>query len=138
MKINRRFVLDTNIIISSVLLPNSKPNTALKKAQQLGIIIVSPATWQELEAVLFRPKFNRYITVEERQKFLLDLSQTVEYILEMSFTTDICRDPKDNKYLELAVNGQAESLITGDQDLLILHPFQSTNIVTVNDFLLSN
>lgn len=56
----------------------------------------------------------------------------------MSFLTDICRDPKDNKYLELAVNGQAESIITGDQDLLILHPFQSINIVTVNDFLLSD
>ncbi|CCI32422.1 MULTISPECIES: putative toxin-antitoxin system toxin component, PIN family [Microcystis] len=135
MKMNRRFVLDTNIIISSVLSPNSKPNTALKKAQQLGIIIVSPATWQELETVLFRPKFDRYITLEERQQFLLDLSQTVEFILKMDFMTDICRDPKDNKYLELAVNGQAESIITGDQDLLILHPFLSINIVTVNDFL---
>ncbi len=45
---NRRFVLDTNIIISSVLFPKSKPNTALKKAQNLGIIVVSPETWQEL------------------------------------------------------------------------------------------
>ncbi|ACB50438.1 hypothetical protein cce_1088 [Crocosphaera subtropica ATCC 51142] len=138
MKMNRRFVLDTNIIISSVLSLNSKPNTALKKAQQLGIVIASPATWKELESVLFRSKFDRYITVEERQQFLLDLSQTVEYILEMSFKTDICRDPKDNKYLELAVNGQAESIITGDNDLLILHPFQSINILTVHDFLLSH
>jgi hypothetical protein len=82
---NRRFVLDSNIIISSVLSPNSKPNTAFKKAQQLGIIVVSPATWQELETVLFRPKFDRYITLEERQQFLLDLSQTVEFILKMDF-----------------------------------------------------
>lgn len=81
MKMNRRFVLDTNIIISSVLSPNSKPNMALKKAQHLGIIIVSPATWQELETVLFRPKFDPYITLEERQQFLLGLSQTVEFIL---------------------------------------------------------
>ncbi len=63
MKMTRRFVIDTNIIISSVLSPKSKPNTAFKKAQQLGIIIVSPATWQELETVLFRPKFERYITL---------------------------------------------------------------------------
>ncbi len=69
---------------------------------------------------------------------MLDLSQTVEFILEMSFVTDICRDSKDNKYLELAVSGKAESIITGDKDLLILHPFQSINIVTVNDFLLGN
>jgi putative PIN family toxin of toxin-antitoxin system len=131
----KRFVVDTNIIISSVLSPKSKPNTAFKKAQQLGIIIVSPATWQELENVLLRPKFDRYISLEERQQFLLDFSETVEFILNMEFRTDICRDPKDNKYLELAVNGQAESIITGDQDLLILHPFLSINIVTVNDFL---
>jgi putative PIN family toxin of toxin-antitoxin system len=134
---NRRFVLDTNILISAVLWPNSKPTIAFKKAQQLGIIIVSSATWQELETVLFRPKFDRYITFEERQQFLLDLSQTVDLILETSFVTDICRDSKDNKYLELAVNGKAECIITGDQDLLILHPFQSISIVTVNDFLLS-
>ncbi|AKV66330.1 hypothetical protein VL20_1149 [Microcystis panniformis FACHB-1757] len=132
----RRFVIDTNIIISSVLSPKSKPNTAFKKAQQLGIIIVSSATWQELESVLSRPKFGRYISLEERQQFLLDFSETVEFILNMEFRTDICRDTKDNKYLELAVNGQAESIITGDQDLLILHPFLSINIVTVNDFWL--
>jgi putative PIN family toxin of toxin-antitoxin system len=132
---NKRFVLDTNIIISSVLWPNSKPNVAVKKAQQLGIIIVSSVTWQELDTVLFRPKFDRYITFEERELFLLDLSQTVKFILETSFITDICRDPKDNKYLELAVNGRAECIITGDQDLLILHPFQSIEIITVNDFL---
>lgn len=135
MKMTRRFVIDTNIIISSVLSPKSKPNTAFKKAQQLGIIIVSSATWQELESVLSRPKFGRYISLEERQQFLLDFSETVEFILNMEFRTDICRDTKDNKYLELAVNGQAESIITGDQDLLILHPFLSINIVTVNDFL---
>ena len=120
------------------MLPNSRPNAAFKKAQQIGIIIVSSATWQELETVLFRPKFDRYIAIEEREQFLLDLSETIEFILETSFATDICRDPKDNKYLELAVNGQAGSIITGDQDLLILRPFQSINIVTVNDFLLSN
>ncbi|NCR21029.1 MAG: putative toxin-antitoxin system toxin component, PIN family [Microcystis aeruginosa L111-01] len=138
MKMNRRFVIDTNVIVSSVLSPKSKPNTAFKKAQHLGIIIVSPATWQELETVLSRPKFDRYISLDERKQFLLDFSETVEFVSKIDFRTDICRDTKDNKYLELAVNGKAESIITGDQYLLILHPFQSINIVTVNDFLLSN
>lgn len=128
------------VILLSVLFYGQTVNLILllKKLNSLGTIIVSPATWQELESVLFRPKFDRYITLEEREQFLLDLSQTVEFILKMDFMTDICRDPKDNKYLELAVNGQAESIITGDQDLLILHPFQSIKIVTVHDFLLSN
>ncbi|WP_407682353.1 putative toxin-antitoxin system toxin component, PIN family [Pseudocalidococcus azoricus] len=76
-------------------------------------------------------KFNRYITTEERQTFLLDLSQTVELILEDQFTTYVGRDIKDNKYLELAVNGRAKYLVTGDQDLLVLNPFQGVSILNL-------
>jgi len=135
MTMNKRFVLDTNVIVSAVLFPNSQPNLIIKKIQTIGIIIQSPSTWLELENVLARPKFDRYITQTERQTFLLDFSQTIDLILEDSFTTNECRDPKDNKYLELAVNGKAEYLITGDQDLLVLHPFQSINILRIEQFL---
>ena len=135
MKMNRRFIFDTNVIVSAVLRPQSQPNVALKKAQNLGTLLVSPNTWLELETVLSRPKFNRYITLEERQNFLLDFSQTVELILTDSFSTKECRDPKDNQYLELAVNGQAECLITGDQDLLILNPFRGILILSIRDFM---
>ena len=135
MKMNRRFIFDTNVIVSAVLRPQSQPNVALKKAQNLGTLLVSPNTWLELESVLSRPKFNRYITLEERQNFLLDFSQTVELILIDSFSTKECRDPKDNQYLELAVNGQAECLITGDQDLLILNPFRGISILSIWEFM---
>jgi len=135
MTMNKRFVLDTNVIVSAVLFPNSQPNLIIKKIQTIGIIIQSPSTWLELENVLARPKFDRYITQTERQTFLLDFSQTIDLILEDSFTTNECRDPKDNKYLELAVNGKAEYLITGDQDLLVLHSFQSINILRIEQFL---
>jgi putative PIN family toxin of toxin-antitoxin system len=132
---NRRFIFDTNVIVSAGLRPQSQPNVALKKAQNLGTLLVSPNTWLELETVLSRPKFNRYITLEERQNFLLDFSQTVELILTDSFSTKECRDPKDNQYLELAVNGQAECLITGDQDLLILNPFRGISILSIWEFM---
>ena len=46
-----------------------------------------------------------------------------------------CRDRKNDKFLELAVNGNAELIVSGDQDLLILHPFSEISIVTVKDFL---
>ncbi len=115
--------------------PNSQPNLAIKQAQNIGVIIQSPATWLELEKVLARPKFDRYVTQAERQAFLLDFSQTIDLILENSFTTDQCRDSKDNKYLELAVNGKAEYLITGDQDLLVLNPFESIHILRIEEFL---
>jgi uncharacterized protein len=46
-----------------------------------------------------------------------------------------CRDPKDNKFLELAIDGKATEIVSGDQDLLILHPFRGIPIVTVSQFL---
>jgi predicted nucleic acid-binding protein len=48
---------------------------------------------------------------------------------------DLCRDEKDNKFLEVAINGKADYLITGDNDLLVLRPFQDVKIMTVNEFL---
>jgi len=46
-----------------------------------------------------------------------------------------CRDPKDNKFLELAVTANASCIITGDDDLLVLHPFRNIPILNASDFL---
>jgi putative PIN family toxin of toxin-antitoxin system len=129
------FVFDVNIIISAVLIPQSKPDLAIRKAQDSGNILMSPEVWAELEQVLARPKFDRYISSEDRSKFLQDFFDTVVLIMEGTETIQECRDPKDNKYLELAVNGKANYLITGDQDLLILNPFREKPVITVTDFL---
>lgn len=56
-------------------------------------------------------------------------------LVEVDVTITDCRDPKDNKFLALAVSGQATHLVTGDQDLLILHPYRSTSILTPRQFL---
>ncbi len=133
----RRFVCDVNVIISAVLLPGSKPNRALRKAQDLGDLLVSESIWQELEQVLARPKFNRYTTPEERNNFLVDLSETVQFI-DVTEQINECRDPKDNKYLELAISGYSECIITGDNDLLVLNPWRGIEILTVQDFLANN
>lgn len=133
----RRFVCDVNVIISAVLLPGSKPDRALRKAQDLGELLVSESIWLELEQVLARPKFNRYTTPEERNDFLVDLSETVQFI-KVTEQINECRDPKDNKYLELAVTGKAESIVTGDDDLLVLNPWRSIEILTVQEFLVKN
>lgn len=133
----RRFVFDVNVIISAVLLPGSKPESALRKAQDLGELLVSESIWLELEQVLARPKFNRYITLEERNDFLVDLSETVQFI-KVTEQINECRDPKDNKYLELAVSGKAECIVTGDDDLLVLNPWRGIEILTVQEFLEKN
>lgn len=134
---NRKFVFDTNVLISAFLFSQSKPRQALEKAQTIGIIILSNSVLLELEQVLFRPKFDKYLTLSRRQEFLEDLTEIAQFI-DVTEQINECRDPKDNKYLELAVNGQAESLVTGDDDLLVLNPFRGIDILTVQEFLAKN
>ena len=91
---------------------------------------------QELSATLNRKKFDRYLTPEDRDRFLAALiRETV--LVELTETIQICRDPKDDKLLELALSGNADCLITGDNDLLILNPFRAISILTPAEFLSS-
>ena len=129
-----RTVFDTNILISAVLLPRSVPRQAFDLARQQGRLLVSEATIAELDRVLRRPKFNRYLLEEERLEFLVALVREAE-LVEVTKTVIACRDPKDNLVLELALSGDANYIVTGDADLLVLHPFRDIPIVTAQDFL---
>jgi hypothetical protein len=111
----QRFVFDTNVLISAFLFSQSKPRQALEQAQDIGVLIFSSSVFSELREVLYRPKFDRYLTEERRQELLEDLTQTAQFI-DVTEQISECRDPKDNKYLELAVSGQAECIVTGDDD----------------------
>ena len=71
---------------------------------------------------------------EERERFLRNLLQEAK-LIEIEETIQACRDPKDDKFLELAVNGNADCIVSGDDDLLTLGPFKSVAILTPNDFL---
>ena len=75
-----------------------------------------------------------YITLERRRELIDNLVETIEFI-NVTEQINECRDPKDNKYLELAVSGKAQCIITGDEDLLILHPFKQIDILSVQEFL---
>ena len=92
------------------------------------------AALEELSEVLQRRRFERYLTAEEREEFLRALIAEAT-LVEPDLTLDACRDPKDNKFLELAVSGSARYLVTGDQDLLVLNPFRDVAIVTPHQFL---
>jgi hypothetical protein len=133
----QRFVLDANVIISALLFKKSLPRQALDKARKQGIVLMSRSIWLEINEVLARAKFDKYISIKERQLFLLAFEQTVRFI-EIQETINACRDPKDNKYLELAVSGKAECIVSGDRNLLILHPFQGISIITVAQFINNN
>ncbi|MBN4063640.1 putative toxin-antitoxin system toxin component, PIN family [Cardiobacterium sp. AH-315-I02] len=129
-----RLVFDTNTLISGLLLPDSQPAHAVKKGLHEGKIIVSSNTLNELAEVLSRAKFNRYISLEDRKEYFRYFARVVEKI-EIIRKVKSCRDPKDDKFLEVAINGEAEIIINGDKDLLILHPYQSIQIVTPIHYL---
>jgi putative PIN family toxin of toxin-antitoxin system len=129
-----RAVLDTNVVVSAVLLPHSVPRQAFDRALEHGRILISSATVAELNDVLRRPGFDKYLREEERMEFLAALVREAELVDVTLVVTD-CRDPKDNKFLELAVSGKATHIISGDSDLLVLHPFRGIAIMTPRDFM---
>jgi putative PIN family toxin of toxin-antitoxin system len=130
-----RYVLDTNVLVSAVLSPNSTASQAYQKALDTGVLLASTQTLQEYEKVLLRPKFDRYISLSYRRTFPEELKKGIAYIQIIQLITD-CRDEKDNMYLEVAINGLADALVTGDQDLLILHPYrEKLPILTPSMFL---
>ena len=95
-----RTVLDTNAIVSALLFNDSAPGRALIKALDTGTILVSAALAQELQDVLNRPRFDRYVTREERDEFLMAFMREAE-LVEITETVEVCRDPKDDQILEL-------------------------------------
>ena len=129
-----RTVLDTNAIVSALLFNDSAPGRALIRALDTGTILVSAALAQELQDVLNRPQFDRYITREERDEFLMAFMREAE-LVEITETVAACRDPKDNQILELAVSGNADYIVTGDDDLLVLNPFRDIAIIAPADFV---
>ena len=129
-----KFVIDTNVLVSSILIKKSSSDAALKKARSLGSLLFSEATFQELQITLSRSKFDKYVSLQVRSEFIFRLRLASE-LVEILERVDLCRDEKDNKFLEVAINGRADYLITGDNDLLVLCPFQDVKIMTVNEFL---
>ena len=111
-------VLDTNIIVSAILSKTGKARQALDKAQDISQVLMSTPVLEEIETVLLRPKFDKYISQLERRFFLTNFLKTVKFIAETEVVT-ICRDPKDDKILNLGLSGKAEYIISGDQDLLV-------------------
>ena len=95
---------------------------------------MSQALSEELDDVLSRPRFERYVTWQERTTFLRDLFRMAVSV-PITETVRVCRDPKDDKILELAVNGRADYIVTGDDDLLVMNPFRGIAIIRPAEFL---
>ena len=120
--------------MSALLVPGSKPRRALDQAFQEGRVLLSFATLAELYDVLHRKQFRRYVEEELARSFLAALARDSEWI-DVDVQVNACRDPRDNKFLEIALSGRATHLISGDADLLVLDPFQGIRILSPQEFL---
>ena len=128
-----RFVFDTNVLISSFLSPESIAAKTLNWAENKGTILYSHATLTELTSVLSRPKFSKYITPEDVAGLTIRIN-AVWLSIEIINQIKLCRDPKDDKFIDLAINGEALHIITGDNDLLVLHPIQNISVTNPRSF----
>ncbi len=95
---------------------------------------MSESTMSELVDVILRSDFDRYLGEEERVEFFSSIEQQAQ-LVTVTHSITACRDPRDDKFLELALSGHATHIITGDRDLLDLHPFRGIPILTPVSFL---
>lgn len=134
MNSDSRVVIDTSTLVSAVLKPTSIPAQALTEAMDLFEVIVSAEILAELHSVLQRPYLDRYRAIEHREQFYAGYAAMA---LEVVVTEAVvaCRDPKDDKFLSLAVAGNACIIISSDQDLLSMGQFQGIPIITPRAFV---
>lgn len=130
----RRWVFDTNVLVSRLLNPGGIPAQAVDAGLDSGLLLLSDDTFDELAQVLMRPKFDPYLSAEERLQ-ALQATAAVCRRVHVSRSLKACRDPRDDKFLDVAVHGQAHALVTGDPDLLALNPFHGVPILKPAEFM---
>ena len=127
-------VFDASTLISAALKANSIPERALLRAEEVDVFALSTAVDAEFAEVLSRPKFARAIPLARRDGLLRILRDAAIWFDPIVRVTD-CRDPKDDKYLELALATGVETIVSSDDDLLVLHPWRGVRILNPAGYL---
>lgn len=128
-----RLVVDTNLWVSYLLKLNSLIAPQLDIIQCEETLLYSRATLEELSDVLSRAKFAKYVDREDVHAFIMTIVETGEHVTVLR-EIRACRDPRDDKFLELAVSGQADVILSGDDDPLMLNPFEGIPILRMREF----
>lgn len=128
------FVFDTNSLISAHLLANSISASAYDKANESGVLVYTEDSFTEFATRFLHKKFDKYLSRNKRITLLKEFEKQAQ-LIQTSSPINVCRDPDDNKYLELAVAVKAACIVTGDKDLLVLNPFEGIPILSPGDFL---
>ena len=134
MTFDRPIVIDTGVLISAAIRPQSVPALALERALRHYDVCMSPATLGELQQVLLRPKFDRYASLAQRQVFLDGIMVHLR-VVDVTQSIAECADPKDDKFLTLALTVNAELIVASDPHLTQMHPWRSIPILPPAAFL---
>jgi uncharacterized protein len=134
-----RVVFDTSTLVSAALRIGSVPYQALLEALGTCDVCASAETLAELERVLEREKFDRYLDQPSRGDFVALIRRNIHLFaiqpVDLMAVEPSCRDPRDNQFLALALAAEADDVVSSDEDLLVLHPWRGIRIVTPAEFL---
>jgi putative PIN family toxin of toxin-antitoxin system len=134
MSFARRIVLETGVLVSASIRPDSVPALALEKALLDFDVCVSQETLAELATVLSRAKFDRYAPPRQREAFEAGFRARA-VVVEVNTTVSDCVDPKDNMFLALAETAAADLILSSDPHLTNLHPWHGIPIIPPAAFL---
>jgi len=128
-----RIIIDTNLWISFLITKNFTRLDEIIFSKKC-VLIFSQELLEEFLTVAKRPKFRRFFSSSDIEEILETIQEYAEFV-EVTSKTEVCKDPKDNFLLSLSMDGNADFLLTGDNDLLIMTKFRKTSIITISDFL---
>ena len=131
---HKRVVFDTSTLIGALLFPRSQHAQSFRDVIALHQAVASVETMQELVDVTSRPKFDRYRAVADRAEFVRRYAEVVEMVIVTEAMND-CRDSKENKFLAPALAANASTIISSDDDLLVLNPYRGIVIVDLAGFV---
>lgn len=130
---HKRVVFDTSTLIGVMLQPRSLPAQVFYHAAKYHLLIASAETLRELVEVAQRTKLDRFRKREERLA-VLAYYQSLAVMVPVTEVVADCRDAKDNKFLSAAVSGQANILVSSDDDLLVLNPYRDIPVLTARQY----
>jgi len=129
-----KLVIDTNILISAALSAQGAPAQLVMGVLARHRLVFSQATFDELRTRIYRPKFDRYISLDDRERLLGDFNASAIWV-EAGEPGRYCRDRDDDHFIEAALKAQAHYLVSGDKDLLEAPPVQNLHVVSVHQAL---
>ena len=129
-----RIVIDTNLWIHFIISNTyNKLDPFLLKNELL--ILFCAELMDEIKRCITKPKLKKYFSEKQSFDEMLNVFDPFIHFIDINHSVNLCRDPKDNFLLSLAIEGNADYLITGDKDLLVIGKFQKTKMVSFSQFL---